>query len=111
SPKAIGHAIGIDTSQTLWTILTKTFSQECEAREFKFHSKLQFHLKIDTMTIGEYLSGLKTIFDQLQFIGKTILDQRKVFLLLTYLGPTYESFAIAMLKPLVPTYSEIMPLL
>jgi len=35
----------------------------------------------------------------------------KVFWLLSGLGPEYESFATAMLKPPVPSYADLIPLL
>ncbi|GAV91166.1 UBN2_3 domain-containing protein, partial [Cephalotus follicularis] len=65
SEEVLDHAVGTETSQNLWTILTKDFSQTSEAREFEMHSKMKYHLKIDTMSIAEYLNGYKLIFDQL----------------------------------------------
>ncbi|GAV83990.1 UBN2 domain-containing protein [Cephalotus follicularis] len=94
----------------LWNVLTEAFLQASEAREFELQSKIQFHTKTDTMSITEYLTKFKTIFDQLYSIGKPVPDQRKVFLLFTNLGPTYEAFSITMLKPHIPSYSDI-PLL
>lgn len=39
------------------------------------------------------------------------LDRSKVFWLLSGLGPQYESFATTMLKPPVPFYADLIPLL
>ncbi|GAV65380.1 UBN2_3 domain-containing protein, partial [Cephalotus follicularis] len=55
SEEVLGHAVGTETSHNLWTVLTKAFSQTSEAREFELHSKMQFHLKTDTMSIADYL--------------------------------------------------------
>jgi hypothetical protein len=54
---------------------------------------------------------LQSICDQLNAIGKPVVDQNKVFWLLSVLGPEYESFATAMLKPPVPSYADLIPLL
>ncbi|GAV90443.1 UBN2_3 domain-containing protein [Cephalotus follicularis] len=79
SEEVLGHAVRTETSQNLWTVLTKAFSQTSEAREFELHSKMQYHRKTDTMSIADYLNGFKLIFDQLHSIGKPISDQRKSF--------------------------------
>ncbi|GAV75343.1 UBN2_2 domain-containing protein [Cephalotus follicularis] len=59
----------------------------------------------------KYINEFKSIFDQLNSIGKPVSDKRKVFDLLTNLGPAYEAFSTNMLKPPMPSYSEIIPLL
>ncbi|GAV82460.1 UBN2_3 domain-containing protein [Cephalotus follicularis] len=77
SKKVLGHVLGIETSHNLWTILTKAFSQATTAQKFELHSKMQYHLKTDAMSIGNYLNGFKSIFDQLHSIEKPVMDQRK----------------------------------
>ena len=44
-------------------------------------------------------------------IGKPNGDEKKVFCLLKGLGPRYESFTTSMLKPPIPSYSDLIPLL
>ncbi|GAV79461.1 UBN2_3 domain-containing protein, partial [Cephalotus follicularis] len=109
--EVLGHAVGTKSSTELWSALKEAFSQASEAREFELQSKLQYHQKIESMTITEYLSEFKSIFDQLNSIGKLVPDKRKVFLLLTNLGSAYDAFSTTMIKPSVPNYSEIIPLL
>ncbi|GAV69076.1 UBN2_3 domain-containing protein [Cephalotus follicularis] len=111
SEEVLGHAVRTKSSKELWTMLSDPFSQASEAREFEIQSMMQYHKKMESMTLTQYVSGLKTIFDQLNAIGKLVPDKTKVFLLITNLGPTYEAFSTTMLKPPVPTYSEIIPLL
>ncbi|GAV60076.1 UBN2_2 domain-containing protein, partial [Cephalotus follicularis] len=77
----------------LWGVLKEAFSQASEAQEFELHSKMQYHFKTTSMTTIDYLNGFKAIFDQLNAIGKPIADQKKFFILLSNLGPAYESFA------------------
>ncbi|KAJ4980356.1 hypothetical protein NE237_031193 [Protea cynaroides] len=64
-------AVGVQTFAMLWKILSDSFSQALEAREFELMSKLQFLKKKDTMSIGEYLREFKNICDQLSAIGQT----------------------------------------
>ncbi|GAV65686.1 UBN2_2 domain-containing protein, partial [Cephalotus follicularis] len=111
SEEVLGHAVGTNSSKELWTVLNEAFSQASEAREFELQSKMQYHQKTDSVTITEYINEFKSIFDQLNSIGKPVSDKRKVFVLLTNLGPAYEAFSTTMLKPHVPSYSEIIPLL
>ncbi|GAV58726.1 UBN2_3 domain-containing protein, partial [Cephalotus follicularis] len=111
SEEELGHVVGTKSSNELWKVLSDTFSQASEAREFELQSMMQYHKKTESMTLTQYVSGFKTIFDQLNEIGKPVPDKTKVFLLLTNLGPTYEAFSTTMLKPPVPTYFEIIPLL
>ena len=61
--------------------------------------------------MDDYLRHFKYVIDNLSAIGKPINDRTKVFCLLCGLGPQYESFTSAMLKPPVPSYKEIVPLL
>lgn len=86
----------------LWKILIAAFAQASEAREFELLSKLQFLKKKDTVTLAEYLNEFKSVCNQLNSIGKTDPDHRKVFSLLTNLGSSYEAFTMTMLKPLLP---------
>ncbi|GAV68980.1 UBN2_2 domain-containing protein, partial [Cephalotus follicularis] len=109
--EVLGQAIGTKSSMELWSALKEAFSPASEVREFELQSKLQYHQKTESMTITEYLSEFKSIFDQLNSIGKPVPDKRKVFLLLTNLGSSYEAFSTTMLKPPVRSYSEIITIL
>ncbi|GAV86687.1 UBN2 domain-containing protein [Cephalotus follicularis] len=93
----------------LWTALKEPFSQAFEAREFELHSKLQYHHKTESMTITEYLSEFKSIFDQLNSVGTR--QEESLSPPHMKLGSAYEAFSTTMLKPPVPSYSEIIPLL
>nr|CAD1822622.1 unnamed protein product [Ananas comosus var. bracteatus] len=110
SEEVLGLVVGVKTSADVWQALADAFSQNSQAREFELLSKLQY-MKKGTSSLSEYLRELKSICDQLNAIGKLVSDQSKVFWLLSGLGPQYESFATAMLKPPVPSYSDLIPLL
>lgn len=53
----------------------------------------------------------KAICDSLAAIGNPVPDKAKAYSLLANLGPKYESFTTTMLKPPMPSYSEVVSLL
>uniref|UniRef100_A0A2N9H082 Uncharacterized protein n=1 Tax=Fagus sylvatica TaxID=28930 RepID=A0A2N9H082_FAGSY len=83
SEEALGTVVGLTTSLDVWKALSNAYSQDSQAREFELLLKLQEKKK----------------------------DTKKVFWLLNGLGPRYESFSTAMLKPPVPSYLDLIPLL
>ncbi|KAJ0087866.1 hypothetical protein Patl1_32909 [Pistacia atlantica] len=68
-------------------------------------------LQKGTYSLPEYIRRFMAICDDLAAIGKTVLDKNKVFWLLEGLGSKYETFVTTMLKPHVPSYSAIVPML
>ncbi|GMY38131.1 UBN2_3 domain-containing protein [Fagus crenata] len=64
-----------------------------------------------SLDVWKALSNAYSQDSQLNAIGKSVPDQKKVFWLLNGLGPRYESFSTAMLKPPVPSYNDLIPLL
>ncbi|KAF3792501.1 hypothetical protein EJ110_NYTH11345 [Nymphaea thermarum] len=58
-----------------------------------------------------YVAKFKAICDDLAAIGKFVGDKERAFWLLQGLGKGYEPFVIAMLKPPVPSYKELVSLL
>ncbi|KAJ0035335.1 hypothetical protein Pint_24392 [Pistacia integerrima] len=63
------------------------------------------------MPLNDYLSKFKGVCNNLSAIGFPIDDKTKVFSLLNGLGARYEPFTTSMLKPLMPSYAEVVPLL
>ncbi|XP_077228709.1 uncharacterized protein LOC143861702 isoform X2 [Tasmannia lanceolata] len=61
--------------------------------------------------MAEYIRGFKEICDDWATIGQPLGDRQKVFGLLKGLGSSYESFTTTMLKPPIPSYKELVPLL
>lgn len=110
SEEALGTVVGLVTSAQVWKALTNTYSQDSEAREFELLLKLQ-QKKKEATTLDEYIREFKLTCDHLNAIGKPVPDRKKVFWLLSGLGSRYESFSTAMLKPPVPTYNDLIPLL
>ena len=102
--------VGLTTSFDVWKALSKDYSQDSQAREFELLLKLQ-EKKQDSVLLTDYTRNFKTTCDQLNAIGTPVTDQKKVFWLLNGLGPRYESFSTTMLKPLVPSYNDLIPLL
>ena len=102
--------VGLTTSFDVWKALSKDYSQDSQAREFELLLKLQ-EKKQDSVSLSDYTHNFKATCDQLNVIGTPVIDQKKAFWLLNGLGPRYESFFTAMLKPLVPSYNDLIPLL
>ena len=110
SEEALGTVVGLTTSAEVWKALSNTYSQDSEAREFELLLKLQ-QKKKEATSLDEYIRDFKLTCDHLNAIGKPVPDRKKVFWLLSGLGPRYESFSTAMLKPPVPSYNDLIPLL
>ena len=102
--------VGLDTSSDVWNTRLSQFAQESQDREFCLLQQLQL-LCEGNLAIHEYVRAFKAISDDLSAIGKPLDDRRKVFYLLKGLGPGYESFCTSMLKPPIPSCTELVPLL
>jgi hypothetical protein len=58
--------------------------------------------------MDEHICRFKSLCDSLVAITKPVPDKKKVFCLLTSLGPQYETFTTTILKPPRPTYPELV---
>ncbi|KAJ0084878.1 hypothetical protein Patl1_30692 [Pistacia atlantica] len=67
--------------------------------------------KTQEVPLNEYIRKFKEVCDSLVAIGHMVADKNKVFSLLTGLGARYEPFTTSMLKPPMPSYNEVIPLL
>ncbi|KAJ0044869.1 hypothetical protein Pint_03771 [Pistacia integerrima] len=61
--------------------------------------------------LNKYIQKFKEVCDSLAAIGHMVADKNKVFSLLTGLGARYKPFTTSMLKPPMPSYNEVLPLL
>lgn len=67
--------------------------------------------KDDYTTLNDYLQRLKSICDSLAAAGKPVSDLTKAFSLLNGLGDKYDNFVTFMLKPPIPSFTELVLLL
>ncbi|KAJ0011064.1 hypothetical protein Pint_34225 [Pistacia integerrima] len=67
--------------------------------------------KTQEVPLNEYSRKFKEVCDSLAAIGHMVDDKNKVFSFVTRLGARYEPFATSMLKPPMPSYNEVIPLL
>ena len=81
SKEGLGTVVGLTTSLDVWKALSNTYSQDSQAREFELLLKLQ-EKKKDTVPLNDFIHNFKLTCDQLNAIGKLVLDQKKVFWLL-----------------------------
>ncbi|GLU15194.1 hypothetical protein SLE2022_317050 [Rubroshorea leprosula] len=109
SKEVLGIAIGLKTSSEVWKALEDHFVQSSQEREFHLMQEISSIQKGDD-TLSEYIRRFKALCDELSTNGKIIPDKNKVFWFLQGLGPNYENFVTTMLKPHVPSYKELIPL-
>ncbi|KAF3780320.1 hypothetical protein EJ110_NYTH39541 [Nymphaea thermarum] len=110
SKSVLGLVVGLNSSQEIWSTLINAFAQESQEWGFHLIHMLTTCKKGDD-TLDVYVGKFKAICDDLAAIGKDVGDQEKAFWLLHGLGKGYEPFVKAMLKPLVPSYKELISLL
>ena len=108
--EVIGFVVGLKTFKKVWDALISNFSQNSQAREFELLSQLRY-LQKGTSSLSVHLCNFKSICNKLNAIGRPMKDQDKVFALLNGLGADYESFTTSMLKPPIPMYVDLIPLL
>ncbi|GKV50857.1 hypothetical protein SLEP1_g57540 [Rubroshorea leprosula] len=109
SKEVLGIAVGLETASEVWKALEDHFVQSSQEREFHLMQEISSIQKGDD-TLSEYIRKFKALCDELSTHGKTIPDKNKVFWFLQGLGPSYENFVTTMLKPPVPSYKELIPL-
>ena len=107
----MGLVIDLDSSQSVWNALKEAYAQDSQEREFTPRQQLTYLKKEPSQSLAEHLKKFKSICDSLAAIGNPIPDKTKVYSLLANLGPKYESFTTTMLKPPMPSYSEMVSLL
>ena len=88
--------------------MKNAYAKDSQEQEFTLRQQVTYLRKEDDKTIGEHIRTFKSLCDSLAAIGKPVPDKEKVFCLLTSLGPQYETFTTTMLKPLRPSYSELV---
>ncbi|XVE69974.1 hypothetical protein DITRI_Ditri10aG0034200 [Diplodiscus trichospermus] len=102
--------VGLESSYDVWKVLEDMFAQNSQEREFHFMQQLSM-IRKGNESLNEYILRFKNLCDDLIAIGKNVPDKTKVYCLLNGLGSSYETFVTSMLKPPVPSYQEIVPLL
>uniref|UniRef100_A0A7N2LKK2 Retrotransposon gag domain-containing protein n=1 Tax=Quercus lobata TaxID=97700 RepID=A0A7N2LKK2_QUELO len=110
SEETLGLVVGLETSAVVWTALENAFAQSSQAREFQLEEELSL-LQKGNMSLSDHSSKFKRLCDDLVAIGKPTRDEKKVFYILKGLGQRYESFTTSMLKPPIPSYANLIPLL
>ncbi|GKV11134.1 hypothetical protein SLEP1_g22416 [Rubroshorea leprosula] len=110
SEEVLGLAVGLETSAEIWNALEEAFAHSSQEQEFQLNQSMTTMRKGND-SIHKYIRKFKTTCDELAAIGKPVPDKNKVFWLLQGLGKEYENFVTTMLKPPVPSYHELVPLL
>lgn len=109
--EAFSHVIGLDSSEQVWAALKEAYAQSSQERQIQLTQQLTYMKKTNEVSFNDYLRRFKEVCDSLAAISLTVTDQNKVFALLTGLRAKYEPFITSKLKPPMPSYNEIVPLL
>lgn len=84
------HASRFDTSRKTWFILETNFSSRSCAKSIQLKKELQ-NFKKCGLSIGDYVLKIKTLFDELAFIGYAISDNVKLMFILSHLDENFDN--------------------
>lgn len=87
----ISHVISTGTSRELWVALESMFNSHSQAKGFQIRFQLT-NLSRGELSITDYFSKVKMIFDTLVATGAPLSEKEYVIYLLNGLGPNYETF-------------------
>jgi hypothetical protein len=87
SEETLGLVVGLETTHILWEALKNAYAEDSQEREFTLRQQVTYLRKEDDKIIGEHIRTFKGLCDSLAAIGKLVPDKKKVFYLLTSLGP------------------------
>ncbi|KAA8542236.1 hypothetical protein F0562_023628 [Nyssa sinensis] len=107
SEEVLGIVVGLGTAAEVWNALVHAFARASSARSLALKQRLT-SITRGTDNLSTYLRRFKTICDELAAIGKPVSDQKKSWWLLNGLGKDFEIFTATMLRPPVPSYSEVV---
>jgi hypothetical protein len=108
SEEALSLVVGLETASAVWEALKNAYAKDSQEREFTLRQQVTYFCKHENQSMEEHIRTFKSLSDSFAAIGKPVSDNEKVFFLLTSLGPQYENFTTAMLKPPRPSYSELV---
>jgi gag-polypeptide of LTR copia-type len=86
--------ISCNSTAELWTNLQHTFSSSSRARLIELRRQLQTITK-GASTCAEYLQKNRKVTDELAFIGSLVSAEDLTVVVLSGLGPDYNSFYAA----------------
>ena len=92
SEDAIKNVYGLRSSQEVWFYLAQKYNRVSPTRKLELQSRIQATKK-GGRSLGEYLSEIKSLCDQLDSIGAPLSEQEKIYGVLRGLGREYESIS------------------
>ncbi|CAA0823556.1 Unknown protein [Striga hermonthica] len=103
--------VGLNTSQEIWTALEKNFSRHSLARVMQYKMEIQA-LKKGSLTMKEYISKMKGLFDALAAAGHMISEKDQIMHLIGGLGQEYNPIMVTVSSRVEPwTLLDIQALL
>ncbi|KAJ4755031.1 hypothetical protein LUZ62_089436 [Rhynchospora pubera] len=94
SESILAQVVSCSTSGELWRHLVQTFSASSRARFTELRKKLQNTTK-GSGSCSDFIQQIRSLSDELAFIGAPVSDQDLVLAVLGGLNPDYNSFVIA----------------
>ncbi|KAJ4758161.1 polyprotein [Rhynchospora pubera] len=111
SEQVLAQVVSCATSGDLWHHLSQSFSATSRARLTDLKKQLQNATKGST-SCSDFIHKIRSISDELAFVGAPIPDQDLVLTVLGGLGSEYNSFVVAINTRLEPvTFLEVQSLL
>lgn len=108
--EVLGIGVGLDTAVKVWNALVHAFARISSDRSLALKQRLT-SMNRGTGTLAEYLRRFKVVCDDLAAKGKPVLDHKKSWWILYGLDKGSEMFTTTMLRPPIPSYTEIVTLL
>lgn len=90
SEETLKGVYGLRSSQEVWFYLAKKFNRVSATRKLDIQRKIQTTVK-GNRSLAQYLSEIKALCDQLDFIGAPISENEKIYGVLTGVGREYEA--------------------
>ncbi|KAK6141030.1 hypothetical protein DH2020_025211 [Rehmannia glutinosa] len=103
--------VGLESAKEIWHTLETNFTSQNTAKQMQLKLQLQT-LRKNNMSIRDYLSKMKGLFDALAAAGKKIDESDQVMHILGGLGSEYNSVVVSVSSRLEPyTVPQIQALL
>ena len=111
SENALCSVYGVRSSQEVWHSLGQKYNRFSSTRKLALQRKIQT-LSKGTRTMYVYLTEIKTLCDQLDYVGADIPESEKIFGMLNGLGKEYKSIIAVIENSMdsfhVPSFDDVM---
>ncbi|CAA0831393.1 Unknown protein, partial [Striga hermonthica] len=93
--------VGLSNSKDIWSALQKNFSSQSLARVMQYKMEMQ-NLKKGSLTMKEYISKMKSLFDALAAAGHVVSEKDQIMHLIGGLGQEYNPIMVTVSSRVEP---------